>query len=108
MGYRMIPAALASVGFLVTFAVRSWNEDLWHAGQAADYVTPSATQQVATARTAAPPLESPRPLESVLRQEVARLRAAPMSAVPPTVALPDAQRYLAERDREESHNGRLR
>ena len=108
MGYRLIPAALASVGFLVTFSVRSWQQDLWHSGQAADYASVSAIQQAAPARTAAAPLESARPLETVLRQQAARLRALPMPTAPAAVAAADAQHYLAERDREESHDGRLR
>jgi hypothetical protein len=102
MGYRIIPAALASSGFLVTFTIRSWHEDLWHTGRAADYVTVSATQQPAIARSTS----VAAPLESVLRQEAARLRAA-MPAAPSAVA-PAASDYLFERDREASHSGRLR
>jgi hypothetical protein len=108
LGHRWIPAALASIGFLVTFSVRSWQQGLWHSGQAADYATVSAIQQAAHARTAAAPPESARPLESVLGQEAARLRALPMPTAPSAVASADAQHYLAERDREESHDGRLR
>jgi hypothetical protein len=107
-GYRWIPAALASVGFLVTLSVRSWQQGFWHSGQAADYATMSAIQQAAPARPAASPPESARPLESVLRQEAARMRALPMPTAPSAVASADAQHYLAERDREESHDGRLR
>lgn len=108
MGYRLIPAALASVGFLVTFSVRSWQQGLWHAGQAADYATVTAIQQAAAARAATSPPETARPLESVLRQEAARLRALPIRTAPPLVASADAQHYLAERGREEGHDGRLR
>jgi hypothetical protein len=109
--HRIIPAALASVGFLLTFTIRSWHEDLWRPGQTADYEIASTPQPLATARGASiavPPLESVRPLESVLREEAARLRAAQTSAAPSAVASADAQHYLAERGREESHNGRMR
>jgi hypothetical protein len=117
MGQRILPAALpvalASIGFLVTFTVRSWNEGLWHPGNAAAYVMSSSTQHHAAAHAPsvmASAVRRPQPLASVLRQEVARLRgrvAAVLPAAAPAIA-PAAAIYLAERDREESHNGRLR
>ncbi|HUA24143.1 MAG TPA: hypothetical protein VMA54_08505 [Steroidobacteraceae bacterium] len=110
MGHRIIPAALASVGFLVTFTVRSWHRDLWSPHPASSYATASATQQQAAARgtsIATPPPESQPPLASVMRQEAARLRALPTRAALPAVA-PSARGYLAERDREMGHDGRLR
>jgi hypothetical protein len=107
LGYRCIPAALAIVGFLMTFTIRGWQEGLWLPDPAVDHAIVSAPQQGATARRSAK-LESPLPLESVLRQEAVRLRAAPMPNAPSAVVSADAQHYLAERDREESHDGRLR
>jgi hypothetical protein len=110
MGHRIIPAALASLGFLVTFTVRSWHQDLWSPRQASDYGIVSVAQQHAAVRgnsIAASPPESPQPLASVLRQQAARLRAIPTSTVP-SAAVPPAAAYLAERDREGSHDGRLR
>ena len=110
MGYRIIPAALASVGFLMTFAIRSWHEDLWRPTQAANYEIVGTPQQPAIVRrtSVAAPLESARPLESVLREQAARVRAAQTSSAPSAIASADAQHYLAERDREEGHNGRMR
>jgi hypothetical protein len=102
MGYRCIPAALAIVGFLMTFTIRGWHEGLWLPDQAVDHRIVSAPQQSATARNRAAP-----PLDSVLRQEAARLRAVPLPAAPSAVA-PAASNYLAERDREASHSGRSR
>jgi hypothetical protein len=101
---------LASFAFLVTFTIRSWHEGIWRPGQAADYGIGSAIQHSATARgtsIAAPPLEAAPPLATVLRQEAARLRAAPMPAVPSAVAA-SASDYLAEREREAGHSGRMR
>jgi hypothetical protein len=111
MGHLIIPAALASVGFLVTFTVRSWHEGLWRAGQAADYAMVSTPRQPAVARRtsiAPPPLESFPQLTSVLAQEVARSRAAQTPATSPALAPTDAPHYLAERDREAAHSGRMR
>jgi hypothetical protein len=102
MGSRIIPAALASVAFLVTFTIRSWHEDLWRPTQAADYEIVRTSQQPAIARRTS----VAAPLAVVLRQEAARLRAA-MPAAPSAVA-PAAPDYLAERDREASHSGRMR
>lgn len=103
MGYRIIPAALAGVGFLATFTIRSWHEDLWRPTQAADYEIVSTPQQpVIAGRTSVA-----APLAVVLRQEAARLRAVPMPAAPSAVA-PAASNYLAERDRETRHSARMR
>jgi hypothetical protein len=116
-GRRVIPAGLpvtlATIGFLVTFTVRSWDQGRWRPGQAADYGIAGASQQSATARRTAletAAVKPPQPLESVLRQEAIRLRARAMPvrpAAPPAIA-PAAAIYLAERSREETHNGRLR
>jgi len=108
MGQRALPAALASVGFLVTFTVRSWHDDLWSSRHAADLGITSTIQQAAAPHStsiAAPALESPPPLESALRQEAARLRAMPAPAAPSAVT-PAAAVYLADRDREENHSAR--
>lgn len=110
MGHRVIPATLASVGFLVTFTVRSWHQDLWSPRQTTDYGIASASRQQPTAPgmpIAAPSRESPQPLASVLRQEATRMRAEPTAVSPPAV-VPPAAAYLAERDRETGHDGRLR
>lgn len=110
MGHRIVPAALASVGFLVTFTVRSWHRDLWSPRQDSNYAIANTTQQQAAARgrsSAAPAPGSRPPLASVMQQEVARLRALPTRAAPPAAA-PAATAYLAERDREMGHDGRLR
>jgi hypothetical protein len=101
MGYRCIPAALAVVGFLMTFTIRGWHEGLWLPDQAVDYRIVSAPQQPATARSRAA-----LPLDSVLRQEAARLRAVPPAAA--SAVAPAASTYLAERDREASHSVRSR
>jgi hypothetical protein len=102
MGYRCIPAALAVVGFLMTFTIRGWHEGLWLPDQAVDYRIVSAPRRAAAARNRAA-----LPLDSVLRQEAARLRAVPLPAAPSAVA-PAASAYLAERDREASHSVRSR
>jgi hypothetical protein len=102
MGYRCIPAALAVVGFLMTFTIRGWHESLWRPDQPVDYRIVSAPQQPATAQS-----KAALPLESVLQQEAARLRAVPMPAAPSAVA-PAASTYLAERDREAGHSVRSR
>lgn len=102
MGYRCIPAALAVAGFLMTCTIRGWHEGLWLPDQAVDYRIVSAPQQPATARSRAA-----LPLESVLQQEAARLRAVPVPAAPSAV-VPAAATYLAERDRESSHSVRSR
>jgi hypothetical protein len=111
-GHRIIPAALASVGFLVTFTVRSWQQDLWSPRQASYNAAVSVTQQHAAARwtpNVGGPVESPPPLASVLRQEAVRLRTIP-TATAPSAGMPAAAAaaYLAERDRETRHDGRLR
>jgi len=108
MGHRALPAALASVGFLVTFTVRSWHQDLWSSRQAVDRGIASATQQLPAAHgaaIAAPALESPPPLESALRKEAARLRAAAPAA--PSAATPSAAVYLADEERQENHSARM-
>jgi hypothetical protein len=102
LGYRCIPAALAIVGFLMTFTIRGWHAGLWLRDQAVDYRIVGVPQQAASARSRAV-----LPLESVLQQEAARLRAIPMPAAPSAVA-PAASSYLAERDREASHSVRSR
>jgi hypothetical protein len=105
----MIPAALASVGFLLTFTIRSWHDGLWRPGQAADPVIVSTPRQPAASRAtplAARRLGSALPLASVLQQEAVQLRAVPMPAA--SAVAPAASDYLAERDREVSHSGRLR
>jgi hypothetical protein len=109
MGHRIIPAALASVGFLVTFTVRSWHQDLWSPRQVSDSGIARATEQHTASSgtsTAARPA-SPQPFASVMQQEATRLRALPTPATPVAVT-PTATAYLAERDRESGHDGRLR
>jgi hypothetical protein len=111
MGHLIIPTALACAGFLVTFTVRSWHEGLWRPGQATDQETVSTPRQPAAAHSTsiAPlPLESIPQLASVIKQEVARSRAAQVPATSPALAPTDAPHYLAERDRETAHSGRMR
>jgi hypothetical protein len=111
MGQRIIPAALASVGFLVTFTVRSWHQDLWRPGQATDHALVTTARPTAGAHKtsiATPPLGSSLRFAAVFTQEVARSRAASVAASAAAAAPPDASHYLAERDREVAHSGRLR
>lgn len=96
MRHRIILIALASIGFLVTFTIRSWHAGLWPRSEPAGYASVSAPR-LPTARlrmaVASSPFESTPPLAP-----------ATMS----TVASIDAPDYLGERAREASHSGRMR
>lgn len=101
-----LPFALACAGFLVTLTVRSWDQGLSRPGQAADREIVGASPLEATAHKVAP-----QPFESVLSQEAVQLRVRAMPARPPaapTTIASVAAIYLAERNREETHNGKLR
>lgn len=111
MGFRIIPAALACAGFLVTFTVRSWHEGLWRPSQAADYGIVSAPRQPANSpktSLAASAFQSAPRLASVLPQQPTRPRATPMPTATSAVAPADAAHYLAERAREAGRSGRMR
>lgn len=97
---RIIPAVLASIGFLATFSFRSWHADLWPFSEATDRPIVSMPRQPTTvhgmsfaSRLAVPP---------------ARRHELPMPAVRSMTAIADAPHFSSERDREEDHSARMR
>lgn len=108
---RMIPTVLASIGFLVTFTIRSWQEGRWPLGGAADYAIVGTLRDPAAARRVsitAPPLGSASPHEAVLPRETVQSHGAPTPAAESMVAPVAGADYLGERTREASHSGRMR
>lgn len=106
----IIPAILASAGFLLTFTIRSWHAGIWHRGEATDYAIVSTPQQPDSARTRSgarsPFAPGPR-LASVLPQESARPRDALLPSAEPAVTPVDTSGYLSERAREGTHSSRM-
>lgn len=87
---RIIPALLASIGFLATFALRSWHADLWHFSEATEHAIVSPARQHTAVR------------------ELTAQRQTPIPPTRPAVRSADAPHFLSERDREESHSARMR
>lgn len=108
---RVLPAVLASVGFLATLTVRSWQGDLRHRGAAAAGATASISPRSAAARgTPAPARLRQAPLLASigLPQEGARPDDASRPATEPAIVLTGAVDFLDERAREETHSSRMR
>jgi len=102
---------LASVGFLVTFTIRSWHEGLWPLDGATRHAIVSTPRQPAPARetsVAASPFEPGPPLAAAPAQEIAWPRAARMPTVASAVTLAAAPDYLDARAREARHSSRMR
>jgi hypothetical protein len=109
LGERSLPAALAIVGFLVTYTVRSWDQGFWPQSQVVDHAIATRVPDDAhEASIGAHPIHS-APFASVLTKVAAISRVSRVAPESPTpsVAPADARHYLADRDREEDH-GRLR
>lgn len=109
---RIVPALLASIGFVVTFTIRSWQADLWDPGQRADHASVGAPQPTATAQrtlTLAPWPRRTLLLPSVpVSPATPRLNVAFMPAAGSATMPADASNYLHERAREENHSSRTR
>lgn len=97
---RIIPAVLASLGFLATFTVRSWHADLWHFSESPAHTTMSAPRQATQAHGMS--LASHFVAKPVLRREPR------LPAVRAVVRIADAAHFLSERDREANHSARVR
>ena len=114
MSPRIIPAALASIGFLVTFTARSWQAGLWHSGRTADYATASAPLHFAAARkietsTLGPWLVQDPPVASVISRHGGHgPKSGSMLVARSPPLLTNAAKFLDERIREESHSSRMR
>jgi hypothetical protein len=97
---RIIPAVLASIGFLATFSFRSWDADLWPFSEATDRPSVSVPRQPTTVRGISS--------ASRLAVQPARRHEPPMPAVRSMTTIADAPHFSSERDREENHSARMR
>lgn len=109
MSPRIIPALLASLGFLATFTIRSWHADLWHLGRGTDIGLVSTSPSPAAADSksiAAAPPPSRQQLPSPALQQSARRREMPLPTPRRLVTFSDARAFMRERAREADHSAR--